>query len=217
MQAGLDFEEQRNRMVNEHLLGRDIRDLRVLEAMRAIPRHLFISPEYAVHAYADSPLPIGNEQTISQPYIVALMTQLLNLQGSEKVLEIGTGSGYQAAILAHLASEVYTVERIAPLARKAEATVRQIGLKNVYFQIGDGTRGWAEYAPYDRIIVTAAAPKVPGALLEQLVDGGLLVIPVGGRGNQTLQRLQRKGQDYVSEVIVPVAFVPLKGDFGWEE
>jgi protein-L-isoaspartate(D-aspartate) O-methyltransferase len=217
MQASLDFEEQRNHMVNEHLLGRDIRDLRVLEAMRTIPRHLFISPEYALHAYADSPLPIGGEQTISQPYIVALMTQLLNLQGREKVLEIGTGSGYQAAILAYLASEVYTVERIAQLARKSEATLRQLGLKNVYFHIGDGTRGWAEYAPYDCIIVTAAAPQVPDALLEQLVDGGLLVIPVGGRGNQSLQRIQRRGQDYETEVTVPVAFVPLKGDFGWEE
>lgn len=217
MQAGQDFEEQRNRMVDEQLLERDIRDLRVLKAMRTVPRHLFISPEYAVHAYADSPLPIGYEQTISQPYIVALMTQLLNLQGSEKVLEIGTGSGYQAAILARLASEVYTVERIAALARKAETTLRQIGFKNVTLHIGDGTRGWVEHAPYDRIIVTAAAPQIPRALLEQLVDGGLLVIPVGGRGNQTLQRLQRKGPDYDSELIVPVAFVPLKGDFGWEE
>lgn len=215
--AGLDFEEQRDRMVNEHLLGRDIRDPRVLEAMRSVPRHLFIAPEYAVHAYADSPLPIGNEQTISQPYIVALMTQLLNLQGSEKVLEIGTGSGYQAAILGFLAGEVHSVERIPPLARQAEATLRQIGMKNVSVHIGDGTRGWAECAPYDRIVVTAAAPRVPIALLEQLVDGGLLVIPVGGRGNQTLQRLRRRGQDYESEIIVPVAFVPLKGDFGWEE
>jgi protein-L-isoaspartate(D-aspartate) O-methyltransferase len=215
--AGLDFEEQRNRMVNEHLLGRDIRDPRVLEAMRSVPRHLFISPVYAVHAYADSPLPIGNEQTISQPYIVALMTQLLNLQGGEKVLEIGTGSGYQAAILGFLAGEVHTVERIPPLAHQAEATLRQIGIKNVSVHIGDGTRGWAECAPYDCIVVTAAAPRVPTALLEQLVDGGLLVIPVGGRGNQTLQRLQRKGQDYETEIIVPVAFVPLKGDFGWKE
>jgi protein-L-isoaspartate(D-aspartate) O-methyltransferase len=217
MQAGQDFEAQRNRMVDEQLLERDIRDARVLEAMRAVPRHLFIAPEYAVHAYADSPLPIGNEQTISQPYIVALMTQLLNLQGNEKVLEIGTGSGYQAAVLARLASEVYTVERIAALARRAETTLKQIGVKNVAFHIGDGTRGWVEHAPYDRIMVTAAAPQVPRAFLEQLVDGGLLVIPVGGRGNQTLQRLQRKGSDYESEIIVPVAFVPLKGDFGWEE
>jgi protein-L-isoaspartate(D-aspartate) O-methyltransferase len=215
--TGVDFEEQRNRMVNEQLLGRDIRDPRVLEALRSVPRHLFISPEYAVHAYADSPLPIGNEQTISQPYIVALMTQLLNLQGGEKVLEIGTGSGYQAAILGFLAGEVHSVERIPPLARRAEATLRQIGIRNVAVHVGDGTRGWAECAPYDCIVVTAAAPRVPVALLEQLVDGGLLVIPVGGRGNQTLQRLQRKGQDYETEIIVPVAFVPLKGDFGWEE
>ena len=214
--AGLDFDEQRDRMVKEHLLGRDIRDPRVLEAMRSVPRHLFISPEYAVHAYADSPLPIGNEQTISQPYIVALMTQLLNLKGGEKVLEIGTGSGYQAAILGFLAGEVHSVERIPPLARQAEVTLRQIGMKNVSVHIGDGTRGWAECAPYDCIVVSAAAPRVPTALLEQLVDGGLLVIPVGGRGNQTLQRLQRKGQDYETEIIVPVAFVPLKGDFGWE-
>jgi protein-L-isoaspartate(D-aspartate) O-methyltransferase len=217
MPAGLDFEEQRKRMVNEHLLGRDIRDPRVLEAMRSVPRHRFIAPEYAMHAYADSPLPIGKEQTISQPYIVALMTQLLNLQGNEKVLEIGTGSGYQAAILAFLAGEVHTVERIAQLARRAEANLHQIGIKNVIVHIGDGTHGWAECAPYNRIIVTAAAPQVPRALLEQLVDGGLLVIPVGGRGNQTLQRLQRNGQDFESEIIVPVAFVPLKGDFGWEE
>ena len=215
--TGVDFEEQRNRMVNEQLLGRDIRDARVLEAMRSVPRHLFISPEYAVHAYADSPLPIGSQQTISQPYIVALMTQLLTLQGGEKVLEIGTGSGYQAAILGFLAGEVHSVERIPRLARQAEATLRQIGIRNVAVHVGDGTRGWAECAPYDCIVVTAAAPRVPVALLEQLVDGGLLVIPVGGRGNQTLQRLQRKGQDYETELIVPVAFVPLKGDFGWEE
>jgi protein-L-isoaspartate(D-aspartate) O-methyltransferase len=148
---------------------------------------------------------------------VALMTQLLNLQGGEKVLEIGTGSGYQAAILGFLAGEVHSVERIPPLARRAEATLRQIGIRNVAVHVGDGTRGWAECAPYDCIVVTAAAPRVPVALLEQLVDGGLLVIPVGGRGNQTLQRLQRKGQDYETEIIVPVAFVPLKGDFGWEE
>jgi protein-L-isoaspartate(D-aspartate) O-methyltransferase len=217
MPAGLDFEKQRNHMVNEHLLGRDIRDLRVLEAMRSVPRHLFIAPEYAIHAYADSPLPIGNDQTISQPYIVALMTQLLNLHGGEKVLEIGTGSGYQAAVLGFIAGEVHSVERIAPLARQAEATLRQIGMKNVFVHIGDGTRGWADCAPYNCIIVTAAAPRVPRALFDQLVDGGLLVIPVGGRGNQTLQRLQRKGQDYENEIIVPVAFVPLKGDFGWEE
>ena len=217
MQARQDFEEKRERMVDEQLLGRDIRDLRVLEAMRTVPRHLFVFPEFAEHAYADSPVPIGNEQTISQPYIVALMTQLLSLQGGEKVLEIGTGSGYQAAILAHLAGEVYTVERIAQLSRRAEAIVRQLGLENVHFHIGDGSRGLAQHAPYDRIIVTAAAPQVPNAILEQLVERGLLVIPVGGRGNQTLQLWQRKGQDFESEAIVPVAFVPLKGDFGWEE
>lgn len=217
MQARQDFQVQRSRMVTEQLLGRDIRDPRVLEAMRTVPRHLFVSPEYAEHAYADTPVPIGSGQTISQPYIVALMTQLLNLQGGEKVLEIGTGSGYQAAILAYLAGEVYTVERIAQLAQQAEVAVRQLGLENVHFHIGDGSLGLAQYAPYDRIIVTAAAPQVPDALLEQLAEGGLLVIPVGGRGNQTLQRWQRKDQDFEKEAIVPVAFVPLKGAFGWEE
>jgi protein-L-isoaspartate(D-aspartate) O-methyltransferase len=217
MQTRQYFEERRQRMVDEQLRGRGIRDLRVLEAMRTIPRHLFVFPEYAEHAYADCPVPIGNEQTISQPYIVALMTQLLSLQGGEKVLEVGTGSGYQAAILAYLAGEVYTVERISQLSHRAETTIRRLGLENVHFHIGDGSSGLAQYAPYDRIIVTAAAPQVPGPLLEQLVDQGLLVIPVGGRGNQTLQRLTRKGQDFESEAIVPVAFVPLKGDFGWEE
>lgn len=204
-------------MVRTQLMSRDIKDPAVLRAMRTIPRHKFVDPEYRDMAYTDGPLPIGQGQTISQPYIVALMTQLLELHADDKVLEIGTGSGYQAAILASIAKEVYTIERHASLAKKASEIFSELGLTNIHVHVGDGTLGLPEYAPYGAIIVTAAAPKIPQALLEQLEDGGRLVIPVGGRFGQYLERWRREGDAYTSEGIVPVAFVPLVGRNGWNK
>jgi protein-L-isoaspartate(D-aspartate) O-methyltransferase len=208
---------QREDMVLYQIAARGIKDACVLEAMRSVPRHAFIPPEYQYAAYADGPLPIGLGQTISQPYIVALMTELLELKGGEKVLEVGTGSGYQAAILTELAKEVHTIERYPELARKAEQNLKNAGFENVQIHIGDGSRGLLEHAPYDGIIVTAAAPAAPQPLLDQLKDGGRLVIPVGGRGEQYLERWQRKGDEFESQNILPVAFVPLIGDEGWRE
>lgn len=211
------YAKERERMVRDQLESRDIRDGRVLEAMRSVPRHRFVPEQHRHLAYADGPLPIGNGQTISQPYIVALMTQLLELKGTETVLEIGTGSGYQAAILAHLAQEVHTVELHDALAQLAEAVLNSLGLNNVHVHIGDGSKGWPENSPYDGIIVTAAAPRVPKPLLEQMSEGGRLVIPVGSRGGQFLERWLRQDSDYKHEQIAPVAFVPLYGEHGWEE
>ncbi len=216
MEARDEYAEERERMVREQLMTRDIRDQRVLQAMRSVPRHRFVPPEYRHLAYADGPLPIGQGQTISQPYIVALMTQLLELKGDEVVLEVGTGSGYQAAILAQLAREVHTIERHSSLAESAEAILKELGVMNVFVHVGDGSKGLSEHAPYDGIIVTAAAPRVPQPLLNQLADQGRLVLPVGGRGAQFLERWQRRGTSFHAEQIAPVAFVPLIGEFGWE-
>lgn len=211
-----EFERARRRMVAEQLAKRGIRDERVLEAMQAVPRHHFVPSEDQHLAYADGPLPIGHRQTISQPFIVALMTQLLELKGEERVLEVGAGSGYQAAVLGHLAREVYSVERIPELAAKAEATLRELGIENVHVEVGDGTQGLPEHAPYDGIIVTAAAPQVPKPLKEQLADGGRLVLPVGSQMGQVLERWRRDGDQYQRETLTPVAFVPLVGQEGWE-
>lgn len=212
-----DFEADRKHMVENQLLSRDIRDPLVLEAMRKVPRHRFVLPEYHHLAYSDGPLPIGRGQTISQPYIVALMSQLLELKGDETVLEIGTGSGYQAAVLGFLARDVYTIERHEELARQASRLMEDLGLGNVHIHIGDGSKGLPQYAPYKGIIVTAAAPNVPQALLDQLDEGGKLVIPVGSRGGQFLEHWFRKGDDFQCENVIPVAFVPLVGKYGWEE
>jgi protein-L-isoaspartate(D-aspartate) O-methyltransferase len=211
------YAKERERMVRDQLESRDIRDERVLEAMRSVPRHRFVPEQHRHLAYADGPLPIGNGQTISQPYIVALMTQLLELRGTETVLEIGTGSGYQAAILAHLAQEIHTIELHGSLAQHAQAILNSLGLSNVHVHIGDGSKGWPKNSPYDGIIVTAAAPRVPKPLLEQISEGGRLVIPVGSRGGQFLERWVRQDTDYRREQIAPVAFVPLYGQHGWEE
>jgi len=217
MKEDVQYTNARLRMVAEQLANRDINDKRVLDAFRTVPRHLFV-PEGQRHlAYADGPLPIGQGQTISQPYIVALMTQLLDLSGDEIVLEIGTGSGYQAAILACIAREVYTIERHQALAINAESILKQLGYDNVNVYIADGTLGRVESAPYDGILVTAAAPGVPKPLMDQLADGGKLVVPVGGRGAQFLECWQRKGSDTLCQQIAPVAFVPLIGEYGWEE
>lgn len=211
------YELERERMVSEQLASRNIRDARVLSAMRSVPREKFVPPENRHLAYADGPLPIGQSQTISQPYIVALMTQLLELTGNENVLEVGTGSGYQAAVLSHLARSVHTIERHAPLARHAERILAHLGLENIHVHIGDGTQGLPEAAPFDAIIVTAAAPEVPRPLLKQLAESGRLVIPVGGRRGQYLERWHREGDRYQSEMLEPVAFVPLLGKHGWED
>ena len=217
MKMDHSYDIARERMVEEQLLERNIRNPRVLEAMRTVPRHSFVPVDQRGLAYVDSPLPIGSGQTISQPYIVALMTQLLELRGDERVLEVGTGSGYQAAVLAYLAADVFTIERHADLGRYAARILEDLGYKNVHVEIGDGSRGLAEYAPFDAILVTAAAPRVPRPLLQQLANGGRLVIPVGARGNQTLERWIRNENEYVNDMITAVAFVPLLGEFGWQE
>lgn len=206
----------RQRMVKEQLRERDIDDPRVLEAMSLVPRHVFVPLEHRELAYADGPLPIGANQTISQPYMVALMTQLLELSGDEIVLEVGTGSGYQAAVLAHLARRVHTIERHANLARLAARLLADLGLDNVTVHVGDGSRGLPEFSPYQAILVTAAAPQVPPALLEQLAEAGRLVIPVGGQNGQTLERWVRQGPGFKREDHGMVAFVPLLGEFGWQ-
>ncbi len=204
-------------MVASQIERRGITSPRVLEAMHGVPRHKFVPPEMIHYAYDDNPLPIGNSQTISQPYIVALMTQLLALTGSETVLEIGTGSGYQAAILGSLAREVHSIERHADLAERARIVLKELGYKNVFVHVGDGTLGWQEASPYQGIIITAAAPEPPQPLLNQLADGGKMVIPVGAWGSQMLQLLQKEKMDYSTVDVLPVAFVPLRGKFGWKE
>jgi protein-L-isoaspartate(D-aspartate) O-methyltransferase len=209
------YANQRDRMVETQLVPRDISDPRVLQAMRAVPRHRFVPPEHQRYAYADGPLPIGYGQTISQPYIVALMTQLLALEGCETALEVGTGSGYQAAVLGLLAAQVHTIERHPPLADSAALILAELGYRNVQVHSGDGTLGLAELSPFAAIAVTAAAPRVPQALLDQLAPGGRLVIPVGSRGGQILELWQRQEGELRCEAIIPVAFVPLVGRYGW--
>lgn len=211
-----DFAFEREQMVMYQIEKRGVSNPAVLHAMRMVPRHLFVPVELREHAYADYPLPIGNDQTISQPYIVALMTALLNLKGTEKVLEIGTGSGYQAAVLSLLAREVHTVEYIPSLARAAAAALRDLGYTNVSIHQGDGSFGWEVQAPYDAIMVTASAPKAPPPLLSQLKPGGRMVLPVGGRGMQWLELWQEENGVWQPEEVLPVAFVPLRGAHGWQ-
>ncbi|MEW6284587.1 MAG: protein-L-isoaspartate(D-aspartate) O-methyltransferase [Chloroflexota bacterium] len=209
-----DFVAERRLMVERQLRGRGISDRRVLEAFETVPRHLFVPEEYRHLAYEDGPLPIGFSQTISQPFIVAYMTQLLDLTGNERVLEVGTGSGYQAAILSALTAEVHTIELIPALAERARKTLEQLGVTNVSIHIGDGSLGWEEAAPYDAILVTAAGPRVPPPLLKQLADGGRMVLPVGERGAQVLELWRREGEKFTHEILLPVAFVPLRGREG---
>ena len=211
------FQSEREYMVEHQIARRGIRDMRVLDAMRSVPRHEFVPPEYRHAAYADGPLPLGSGQTISQPYIVALMSELLELVGNEKVLEVGTGSGYQAALLAELARDVYSIERHAGLAHSAESILQKLGYDNVYIRVGDGSMGLPEFSPYQGIIVTAAAPAASQKLLDQLADGGRLVIPVGSRSSQFLERWQRQGESFSCENVLSVCFVPLIGDEGWKE
>lgn len=203
------------RALVQGLREKGIRDARVLSAMEKVPRHLFVLPEYLFAAYDDRPLPIGLGQTISQPYIVALSTEALELSGEEKVLEIGTGSGYQTAILAELAKEVFTVERLPELSLEAQERLRKLGYTNVRFRVGDGTKGWPEEAPFPAILVTAAAPRVPKSLFAQLSEAGRMVIPVGGRFHQDLWLVRKVGGEPVYEHLCPVTFVPLIGEEGF--
>lgn len=213
------LDEARAKMVQYQLVERYINDPRVLKAMEEIPRHRFVEEKLWDSAYDDSPLPIGYDQTISQPYIVAFMTQALCLapHNESAVLEIGTGSGYQAAILSRLAARVYSVERIRPLADRARKILDELGIDNVEIKVGDGGYGWLEHAPYDGIIVTAAAPEIPAPLKVQLKNGAMLVAPIGPKKQQQLLRLQRRGNKIIEEKLAPVAFVPLIGEHGWEE
>jgi len=202
-------------MVEEQLRARGIQDVRVLRLMAAVPRHLFVDPTFASRAYSDHALPIGQEQTISQPYMVALMTQSLDLEGDEKVLEIGTGSGYQTAMLAELADRVFTIERIPEIGIAARERLTQMGYSNVIFRIGDGSMGWREMSPFDRVIVTAGAPHIPSFLEEQLRVGGWGIVPVGDASNQSLVRVTRTGKGLTEEVLCSCTFVPLIGREGW--
>jgi protein-L-isoaspartate(D-aspartate) O-methyltransferase len=205
-----DWPRERRRMVDEQLRARDIRSPRVLDAMRAVPRHLFVPEAQRGDAYGDFPLPIGHGQTISQPYIVAFMTESLDVGAGHRVLEIGTGSGYQAAVLSTLAKEVYTIEIVAPLAESASGTLSSLGYRNVHVRTGNGYLGWPEHAPYDRIMVTAAPDAVPPALLEQLKVGGLMAIPIG-TGYQELHILRRTATGTETLRTLPVRFVPMTG------
>lgn len=214
--SGLGFDERRQRMVAEQLRGRGIHDARVLAALQKVPRHHFVPGPEQHSAYEDRPLPILSGQTISQPYIVAYMLQALALKGDENVLEIGTGSGYQAALLAELAREVHTIERHLPLVQTAQDVLAQRGYANVHVHHADGSQGWPAAAPYDAIIVAAGAPLVPQPLLDQLAARGRLVIPVGETGRQMLQLWREHAGSFDYEELVPVAFVPLIGKHGWE-
>jgi protein-L-isoaspartate(D-aspartate) O-methyltransferase len=205
-----DWDAERSRMVDEQLRARDIRSAPVLDAMLNVPRHLFVPEPQRAWAYSDSPLPIGYDQTISQPYIVAFMTQALNVEPGHRVLEIGTGSGYQAAVLSALAKEVYTIEIIAPLAERARETLTRLGHRNVHVRPGNGYLGWPEHAPYDRIMVTAAPDEVPPVLVQELTIGGLMAIPVG-TVNQELRILRRTATGIQTLRTLPVRFVPMTG------
>jgi protein-L-isoaspartate(D-aspartate) O-methyltransferase len=204
-------------MVEAQLVGRGIRNRAVLDAFRSVARHEFVPPEYRNEAYSDHPLPIGNGQTISQPYMVATMTEHLALKGGERVLEIGTGSGYQAAILSRIAGMVYSVERFAGLAAKASSVIRALGYSNFGVKVGDGTLGWEENSPYDGIIVTAGAPRIPDSLIRQLKDGGRLVIPIGGEFSQILTVAEKNGDMVRTTEVCGCVFVPLIGKEGWME
>jgi protein-L-isoaspartate(D-aspartate) O-methyltransferase len=213
-----DYAHQRERMVRDLIAARGIKDERVLAALRKVPRHLFVKEHLRTQAYGDHALPIGAAQTISQPYIVARMSELLEVGPDHSVLEIGTGSGYQTAILAQLGRRVYSLERIAELAQQAIPRMRQLGLDNVKVQVFDGTVGWSEWAPYDRILVTAGAPKVPDPLLDQLAPGGALLIPEGQLNAQRLVLYKKSARGEVRRREgEEVAFVPLLGRHGWKE
>jgi protein-L-isoaspartate(D-aspartate) O-methyltransferase len=211
------YSRPRQEMVEKQIAARGIRDPRVLAAMKEVPRHLFVPPEFGGKAYADCPLPIGERQTISQPFMVALMTELLELKGNEKVLEIGSGSGYQTAVLCRLAEQVYSVERIPSLLIKARKALESLDIHNVALKVFDGTMGWKDYAPYDVILVTAGGPEVPKPLMNQLKPGGRLVMPIGGRTQQVLHRLVKTDSGIRETTHSLCTFVSLIGEYGWKE
>jgi len=211
------FSKTRSEMVEIQIKRRGINNARVLHAFQTIPRHLFVPEEYQADAYADHPLPIGNGQTISQPYIVALMSASLELTGDEVVLEIGTGSGYQTAILAALAKEVHSVEWISQLSERAAHNLIPLEMNNIFLHVGDGSLGWVDDAPYDRILITAAAPEIPKTMIDQLKINGRIVGPVGGRWRQMLEVWVKEKKQIKKEQILPVVFVPLRGTHGWQD
>jgi protein-L-isoaspartate(D-aspartate) O-methyltransferase len=211
-----EYDLARKRMVEEQIIARGILDQRVLAVLGSVPRHCFIPLDDLAWAYSDGPLPIGHGQTISQPYIVALMTELLELGKTDRVLEVGTGSGYQAAVLGELAAEIHTIEVIPGLAIQASKTLAEMAYSHIHVHTGDGSLGWPENAPYNRILVAAAAPETPQAILDQLAEGGILVIPVGNRSVQQLEVWRRIGHEFSQRKNGDVCFVPLRGRFGWK-
>jgi protein-L-isoaspartate(D-aspartate) O-methyltransferase len=213
----MDDKELRKLMVNTQLIPRGITDKSVLDTMEQVPRHLFIEGAATTNAYSDMALPIGEGQTISQPYMVAVMTELLELKGTEKVLEIGTGSGYQAAVLAELSRDVYTIERVAVLAEKAKKRFQELSYVNIHTKTDDGTLGWPQEAPFDRMIITAGSPEIPLPLIEQLAEGGIIVIPVGDLYSQQLLKYRKQGKHPIIEYHTPCVFVPLIGQYGWKK
>jgi len=213
----MNLKAAREKMVRDQIEARGVRDPRVLAAMRGVPRHLFVGETLVERAYDDTPLPIGDQQTISQPYIVALMVEALELTGVERVLEIGTGSGYEAAVLAELCSELYSIERIPKLAKRAIALLDSLAYRNVQVRVGDGSAGWSEAAPFAAVIMSAAARQIPRPLVEQLGDGGRLVLPMGEENAQTLVRLRKKQGGLQEDCLGECRFVKLIGAYGWEE
>ena len=211
------FERFRHRMVDEQLMARGIKDERVLAAMRKVPRHWFVEEALWDRAYGDHALPIGERQTISQPYMVSLMTEVLELRGAERVLEIGTGSGYQAAVLAELATKVYSIERIKSLAMKARSVLESLRYHNIVIKIFDGTYGWKDESPFDAIIVTAGAPKIPEPLLDQLKEGGRVAIPIGDQAIQVLHKVIKTPSGITDTPVTECVFVPLIGNHAWTE
>ena len=213
----IDYVQARERMVQEQLVSRGINDPRVLRAMAKVPRHLFLERELWDHAYEDHPLPIGANQTISQPYMVALMAEALELKGAERVLEVGTGSGYAAAVLSQLCAEVFSVEAVGELALKARTLLSSMGYRKVLVLLGDGTLGWEEHSPYDAVVISAAAPCIPRPLLEQLKIPGHLVFPMGEKELQTLVRIRKDSAGIREEYLGECQFVRLTGKYGWED
>ncbi len=213
----MDYQVARRRMIKDQIIARGIKDPRLLSAMEKIPRHEFIDPGLANQAYLDRPLNIGLKQTISQPYIVAYMTEQLELKKTDRVLELGTGSGYQTAILAELVKHVYSVERLPSLSHRVRRRLYQLGYVNFTLKVGDGTLGYREESPFDKIIVTAASCEVPKPLLEQLVDGGILIIPVGGERSQKLYKIRKSGKEFEQEELSNCCFVKLYGQYGWKD
>ncbi len=213
----MEYQIQREKMVQEQLLARGIKDTGVLQAMRKIPRHLFVEEAFAMRAYGDYPLPIGEKQTISQPFIVAYMVEALAMNKGLRILEIGTGSGYQTAVLAEMCQKVCSIERIKCLAQKAQRLLEQLGYHNFQIQVDDGTKGWPEKAPFHGIVVSASSPQIPASLCEQLEEGGRMIIPVGTEKSQILRFVYKKNGQIFEDDKLHCTFVKLIGEYGWNE